>query len=323
MSLKIIPISELHDKIDILLSMNIKSALLFSDYYKEYYQDKYSDLSFLLINNGQEIGYVLCSALEDKITLPDGGVIIYLNDINSLTNTKKIYSQILEHLYQLAKTYECKSIVIKDNFLQGNLSSLGEILFNQRFESRLTFEMNISFSDFTQEKLHASLRKSYKSLISWGKRELCITHIDQNNLNFNYFELFKEFHIKISGRKTRSDLSWKLQYKMIEKGIGELIIAKYNDQIIAGSLFADYGDTSIYFTGVYERDLFEFGVSHFLLYEGVSRAYERQQTSKFSLGYFDTDIKDPKWYNIQFFKKGFCQDLNPAIFWTKELNPPS
>lgn len=320
MSLEIIKLYELQEKTNILLSPNIKSAFLFADYYKEYYQDKYSDLSCLLIYKGQEIGYVLCSALENKLTLPDGGVIIVLNSTHPQHELKKIYTQILEYLYEQAKTYQCHEIVIKDSLSQGGLSPWGEILFNQQFQSKLTFEMDIGFPDFSQEKFHATLRKSYKSLISWGKRELSLTHINKSNLDYDAFQLFKEFHFKISGRKTRSDLSWDLQYKMIEEGIGELVLAKYNDQLIAGSLFADYGNFSIYFTGVYERDLFEFGVSHFLVYEGVSRSHERNQTTKFSLGYFDTDIKDPKWYNIQFFKKGFCGDLHPTIFWSKEVN---
>lgn len=319
MTLEFINLSELKDKIDILLNRDMKSACLFSNYYKEYYQDKYIDLSFLLINNGEEIGYVLCSSLENKLTLPDGGIIIVLKPNTPKHNHKKIYSQIVERLHFQANAYGCNTIVIKDNLPNGNQSILGEILFNQRFKSRLTFEMSIDFADFHQDKFHASLRKSYKSLISWGKRELKTIHINQDNLDYDYFQQFKAFHHKISGRQTRSDLSWKLQYKMIEEGVGELVLAKYSDQIIAGSLFADYADTSIYFTGVYERDLFEFGVSHFLVYEGISSAYRRNFTSMFSLGYFDTDIEDPKWYNIQFFKKGFCDSLIPIVFWSKEI----
>ena len=130
---------------------------------------------------------------------------------------------------------------------------------------------------------------------------------------------FKDFHLKISGRQTRSDESWLLQYDMIKQGFGELILADYQGKLAAGSLFLDQFDVSTYFTGVYERDLFDFGISHWLIYEGICSSFKRSNTSKFSLGYFDTNITDPKWYNIQFFKKGFCERLKPIVLWSKEI----
>jgi hypothetical protein len=106
---------------------------------------------------------------------------------------------------------------------------------------------------------------------------------------------------------------------MIEQGIGELILAYYQDKLVAGSLFMDQYDTSMYFTGVYERELFEYGLSHYVLYLGVCRSYARGTTQHFSLGNFETDIIDPKWYNIQFFKKGFCQTMVPTLLWHKKM----
>lgn len=79
---------------------------------------------------------------------------------------------ILEHLFQLAENYSCTGIVIKDVLSVGALSVLGELLFNKRFESKLTFEMNIDFSNFTEESFHVSLRKSSKIQVNWGKKLL-------------------------------------------------------------------------------------------------------------------------------------------------------
>lgn len=319
MSLEFIPLLDIPLNNDFFKKKSLRSFELFSDYYKKYYGDNYKDLSFAIFSKNRLIGYVLCSALDSILTTPDGAVRIVLSDHLPKKDKKFFLTGLLEHLTNLANLNVCEKIIIKDSLDQPCLSPLGEILFNQRFESRLTFEMDIPFSNFSEKIFHASLRKSYKSLISWGQKELKRDFINKDNLDRGRFNEFQEFHHRISGRVTRSQETWDAQYNMLEKGLGELILATYKGQLAAGSLFSDYGDISTYFTGVYERDLFVFGVSHFILYEGILRSYSRHQTSRFSLGYFDTNIEDPKWYNIQFFKKGFCKDLTPVIFWSRKV----
>lgn len=301
-------------------SCNIESLKLFARYYQEYYKENFTDLTFIVVENNRVLAYVLCCILDNSITLPDGGVIIKLFDTNiNNKEKKKIYTAILEHLKFLSDNYKC-SLVIKDFLIDGSLSILGEHLFNSRFHNKLTFEMEIDYLDFNQGTFSANLRKSYKSLINWGRKNLSVININKDNACADKFRKFQDFHCKISGRKTRSDESWNEQYEIIKSGLGELILADYNNNLAAGSFFADYSDTSVYFTGVYDRNLFDFGISHFMLYEGINRSFERGNTSRFSLGYFDTDIKDPKWYNIQFFKKGFCQKLKPTIFWSNKIS---
>jgi hypothetical protein len=179
--------------------------------------------------------------------------------------------------------------------------------------------MFIDYENFSEDYYHQSIRRRYKSFINWGKKNLSFEVINSDNLSIDKFLNFKDFHQKISGRKTRSDETWMFQYQMIQNGIGELILGYYEGGLVAGSLFVDQDDMSIYSTGVYERELFDFGLSHSLLYQGICRSYGRGNTSNFSLGYFDTDIQDPKWYNIQFFKKGFSEKLAPTLMWSKIL----
>ena len=298
---------------------HFESLQLFSKYYQEYYKEKFMDLSFSVVNENKVLGYVLCSAMDGKLTSPDGGIIISLFKQKTSIEEKQIISEILDYLKSLSKLYHCNSIIIKDFFQEGALSPLGELLFNLKFHARLTFEMEVNYHDFNAGKFRSSIRKSYKSLINWGKKELRIIYVNKSNVNFEYLKNYQLFHKKISGRQTRSDESWDIQYQLIKEGYGELILAEYKDNLVAGALFGDYGDMSIYFTGVYERELFDFGLSHFLVFDGICRSFERKNTSKFSLGYFNTDIKDNKFHNIQFFKKGFCKDFKPTIFWEKEI----
>ena len=293
-----------------------RSLNLLAKYYKEYYKENFTDLSFFIMNENIILGYVICCVLNKKLTLPEGCVIVCFFDDRSKTN-KFLCASLLSHIESLAKQYECEAIIIKDLLEHGSLTILGERLFNNKYKSNLTFEMEISYKDFMADNFHKSLRKSYKSLVNWGKNNLEVLYINRDNHSLKTFRTFQDFHFKIAGRKTRSDETWQAQYDILRQGMGELALAYYQGNLVAGSLFADYGDTTVYFTGVYERDLFDFGVSHFLLYDGILRSYERGNTTRFSLGYFDTDIQDPKWYNIQFFKKGFCERLTPTVLWSK------
>jgi hypothetical protein len=264
------------------------------------------------------LGYVLCHSINNVLTLPSGGIIIKLVKNYAAKESKQLYSSILAHIERIAKPNHCTSISIKDVLYNDALSTLGQELFNNRFQSRLTFEMCIDYKNFIPETFQSNIRGSYRSLVNWGKKNLEISIVNKDNLCSDSFAEFKNFHYTISGRKTRSDKTWEIQHKMIEAGFGELILGRYNNKLVAGSLFVDYGDMTIYFIGVYERKLFEFGLSHFLLYNGICRSYERKNTNYFSFGHFDTDIKDNKLYNIKFFQKGFCKNLKPTIFWSKE-----
>jgi hypothetical protein len=304
---------------EIFKKFKFESGKLISEYYQEYYAGKFIDLTFGILFNNEVVGYVSCCVLDGRLCFPNNGVSIELFLEDSIEITK-IYNLIIEHITLLARQYSCNEIIIQDNLINDGLSDLGNVLFNKKYHSNITYEMLIDYKNFDEISYRQKLRKSYKSLINWGKKNLEIILINTNNLSLEKFLTFKDFHLKIAGKKTRSDDSWNIQYKMIEQGFGELALAYLKKELIAGSLLIDQNDVSIYFTGVYERELFEFGVSHYLLYQGICRSYERKNTSKFSLGYFDTNIKDPKWYNIQFFKKGFCERLVPTILWSKEIS---
>jgi len=301
----------------------ISNKALSVEYYQEYYGASFQDLSFLVIMEHKVVGYVSCCELNGKLCLVGNGICIRLDDENSKGRFKLLHNAILSHLQALAKEGGGKEIIIKDILNNGQLSCLGEILFNNRYKSSLTFEMLVNYSDFTENNYYRVLRKSYKSLVNWGRKNLDIVYINNQNPCRDSFSTFQQFHQKISGRITRSERSWQLQYDMVCNSFGELILAYLDGKLVAGSLFVDQDNVSIYFTGVYERELFNFGLSHYLTYQGIYRSHLRGNTSCFSLGYFDSDIQDPKWYNVQFFKKGFCKQFVPIILWSKSFKEGS
>tara|TARA_R110002095_G_scaffold71253_4_gene60711 strand:- start:109 stop:1077 length:969 start_codon:yes stop_codon:yes gene_type:complete len=292
---------------------------LMQSYYSAYYKDRMQDVSFGILYDNKCVGYVACCVFDEKLCLPGGGLEISLLESLEKKDKKSLLLSTLDYIHSIAAEYKCEEIIYSDILKDDALSLLGEFLFQKGVESTLALDMLIDYQNFEEASYRQSLRKSYKSLINWGKKKLDITSINQESLLVEPFQEFKKFHQKISGRKTRSDETWTLQYEMLEKGYGELIIAHYEGKLVAGSLFLDNADKTIYSTGAYERDLFQFGISHYVLYQGIINAYKRG-TKSFSLGRFEQNILDPKQANIQFFKKGFAEKLTPVILWRQKLH---
>ena len=82
--------------------------------------------------------------------------------------------------------------------------------------------------DLTQDNLKQNLRKSYKSLVN--KKDGIIFSPTVYNL--------KQLHLKVAGRKTRSDETWDIQEEMIRVGEA-FVIELYNDcgTLVSAALF--------------------------------------------------------------------------------------
>jgi len=296
--------------------IKIEQHQLLVKYYSEYYQEEFKDLSFVILIEDTVLALVLCCKLHNKIIYPGEGI-----KINVFPDQKfsaaKIFKVIVDDIEQKSLQYSCSEIVIKDELIEGELSELSSQLFNSRYHAKITFDMKIDIKKFNENYFFKNVRKSYKSLINWGRKNLQIEVINKENCLKDKFLAFKLLHYQVSKRQTRSDESWDIQYEMLSKGYGELILAFYENKLVGGALLLDHQDTCIYFTGAYVRELFNFGLSHFIIYTGIVRSFWRNAAKVFYLGRFDTDIKDEKLYNIEFFKKGFCKNLTPILLWGK------
>ena len=157
-----------------------------------------------------------------------------------------------------------------------------------------------------------SIRKSYRSLINWGRRNL-----EVNCISGNYSPEFGEytrFHKDISGRSTRSAASWDLQWMEIADGRGELIMGRLNNELVSGAVFIDGKKICVYWSGVYQRKYFNKPIGHYTLWLAIDHAQKRGM-EWFNLGEVPKEGNaSEKEINIGFFKKGFATHvLQPGI----------
>ena len=81
--------------------------------------------------------------------------------------------------------------------------------------------------DLTQDDLKKRLRKSYKSLVN--KQDGIIFTPSVRNL--------QKLHMKVAGRKTRSDETWNIQQEMIDVGEAFVIELYKDGTLISAALF--------------------------------------------------------------------------------------
>ena len=124
------------------------------------------------------------------------------------------------------------------------------------------------------------------------------------------------FHHHVSGRVTRSEETWHIQYKMIKAAEAFAVIAFFEDKMIGGSLII-YSDFEAYYAvGVYDRDLMQSGISvaHSMLFKAISIA-KKLNVQRFILGdvSFSNSTKEQ---NIAKFKLGFATDIINKSYYT-------
>jgi hypothetical protein len=163
--------------------------------------------------------------------------------------------------------------------------------------------------------LRKSLRKSFKSLLNWGKRNMTLDTIDRAHADRELFRRYQEFHFAVAGRVTRPQASWDAMFDWIAVGHGELILASLDGALVAGTMVVDGADTAYYASGVYDRERFDKPLAHWPLWLAMLHAGER--------GMMDFDLGDlpleggasPKEINIGYFKRGFAARTKPWTAW--------
>ena len=68
--MQFIKVNEL-DK-SLIKELDLSSYIMLSNYYREYYQEKFSEESFVILDQGMALVVVFCSVLDKEFTLPDG-----------------------------------------------------------------------------------------------------------------------------------------------------------------------------------------------------------------------------------------------------------
>lgn len=282
-------------------------------YYPAVHGDACRDLSFAILVDEAPAAIVLVTLLDGKLCLYGLPLRVFYADGADAAVRANATRLAMTELDRLAADFSVAEISVREP-AASLLSPLGDACLARgaRAAFKLVAQVELPPGPDAWRK---NLRKSYRSLLNWGKRELRIETPASRLEIADGFERFRAFHREVAGRVTRGEDSWRAMEEFVANGGGELVLAHLEDRLVSANLFIDGKKTSIYMTGVYDRNLFDKPLAHYPLWHSLERARTRG-LHQAELGdvFFKGDVSD-KEQQIGYFKKGFATHLETHFFW--------
>lgn len=211
------------------LKINFNDYILFDFNYITYESEYFGgeNLTYFLKHNN-EIGLIKIYNSLDKIYFSQ----IYFSDksLYDLNVIKVITSQILNDLYSLNKPLNSLKEYIHSKKADFSIFNLAD-----KFKLNNVVEIWVNLN-LDEQFLWTNIRSSYKNLIKKNKKHIEIRFPKDFSIS-NY----KKLHQQVSGKITRSNLTWELQKKMFEEN--KLIVCEaYIENKFVGFSFFNHNN---------------------------------------------------------------------------------
>ena len=236
------------------------------------------------------------------------------NEIND--ESKKEFINEFEKISKLIKG----KIWYRDFLVNGKLSLLSHHLLTKKIKISLFFTQVINLN-LEKKFLWNDIRKSYKSLINWGLREMEFKIFDSNSIDWTTMIHFRNLHIKVSGRETRTIESWKKQYEWIKKNNAFVIFSYFKKKLVSAGFFSFSKNNCSYGISASNRELFSKPIFHAVMWKAI--IYSKSIGCKwFDSGeqIFKNIIPNSQFtekeLNISFFKAGFGGKIQTFLDFT-------
>lgn len=246
-------------------------------YYKAYWKDrKFEDHSFLISSKAGPIMGALITFDRDKDGLCQlsayGLPVHFAENVNvSLEDKKHAYRLLKQKFDEIIKNTSPEKITYWDFISGGSLSYLGRKFLDLGACAKQLFVQTI---DLSQEIsiIRSDLSKTYKWNVNWGEKNLDIEVIDHKNLSLEKIEDFRDLHISVAGRETRSKESWSAQFDMIKNNEAFAVLGNLEGDLVTAALFSHSHNTCVYGVSASNRDLFDKPLSHVLVWKAICHA---------------------------------------------------
>lgn len=175
-------------------------------------------------------------------------------------------------------------------------------------EYELFLKINKKFDEISK-----NFRKGTKSSIKQSESLWIIEIILKKN--DKTWKEFRNLHFLASGRITRSEKSWKIQYENLINGSSFLISLRNKDgKMIGGGFFSCSRDECEYSTAAYDRKLFDKPIGHVVQKIAIKEMIKRKiKWYRIGIKALESNQIKPtkKEYSISLFKEGFSSDIFP------------
>ena len=194
-----------------------------------------------------------CVVIEDRSKLTANTTKAFLREFNKVQNSIT------------------GSIWYRDYLIGGNVSFLTTYLLKKGAVVEPEFSRVIDLS-LDKALLWRKIRKSYSSLINNGLRDMKPCIITKKEVTWNHVLRFRELHIYVSGRETRSEESWRRQFEEVQNGEAFLVLGELEGDMVTAGYF-NYSDMNcIYSSSASRRDLFHKPLFHAIMWVAILHA---------------------------------------------------
>jgi hypothetical protein len=284
-------------------------------YYPTVFEERRRKASFAVTEGDKPLAIVQCTSGDDEFDYFGAPVRVVFRDGLSKDKIDRVASAAFVRIDALAGFGRHRRVAVRDDSNLNNLSPLGKQCLNRRAAAALRLT-GLCRLDQGEVGIRRSLRKSFRSLVNWGQRNLRLVSIDAKNPDCALFKAYQDFHTVVARRITRPQASWRAMFNWIAQGGGELILGYLGDELVAGTMVVDSAVHSYYASGVYDRNRFNQPLAHWPLFNVMLHSMSRGK-QMFVLG----DLPLPgaasdKEIAIGYFKRGFATDIQTWICWT-------
>ena len=285
-------------------------------YLLKYYsaESSFEDLSFVVVEKqtvyAAFVGSAESQKTDDTIRLNGfGRPLTYFAQKDISPSLEKSLTKVIRKMLDdLFIRYSFNTVTFLDPMINGYLSCISKYLLDLGAKIIPHPIQLLELTPDTQT-IKTNIRKSYKSLINWGKNNLSLEIIDQDNANYEEFDKIRQLHIEVSGYETRSKSTWDNQYEQICNGETFAITGKIDKEVVTASIFSNNYENCLYRVGVSKRELFDKPMSHALIWEAICYA-KKIGCRTFNLGKQEfpnqgSKLPSEKELGISRFKRGF------------------
>jgi len=279
------------------------------DYYREYGDGVWVDNTIIVYNGDAPLICIPSIDQFGKLGFSGGATQIFsVCDQMLSERCKDLFSNWLKSE---------KNSVIKSAYLRLDEQFL-ELCFSQLYKDKNTYITSIDLTGPTSE-IFKKFRKGHRHAIRKADKFFETKIMDHNRADLRLFTDFQNLHATASGRKTRSDRSWMLQYEMIQQDNAFLVTSHDKENNLVSGIYIMIGaDEAFYGVAASAKSLMtkKIPCNHLALYRAIEFA-KFKNIQKFILGEIWVDSDDRKLKSIAGFKKGFasCIDINTDLFF--------
>ncbi len=290
------------------------------EYSKEYASgSKFEDVSFIAEENGAPLMGLRIAVREH----PDGRreisgfgrhLVFVEGKIPDAPQRDGAAGMVREELQKILQAHEGAPAFYFE--LRPTLSPVGRLLLDAGGTATARFTQLIDLSA-PETQLRSQIRKSYKSLLNWGSKNLALRLLDHSNVTPEAMEQFRQLHIEVAGRETRSKQSWDMQLEMIRQQEAFMVLGELEGRLVTAGLFLHSAKYCLYGVSASKRELFEKPLGHIILWTAILQA-KKIGCHYFELGeqLFPRQGATPptaKELNISGFKKGFGGETKTVL----------